>query len=192
MAGKKKEMLTPARALSLGGIPCREYRKLPREADWFCRSPENRPVKPATPIVSVAASVSDHRRGPFLEQLVHALPAPEARVLCTGTEKRPREARGNESPGKGRARPHGGSAAYSHRNVSVCVHVCRAALHVKTLARHTARRASFFLTVLAVQLPGFRPRAARGLKPTTAPQTAPRPGPRRSQHRHRGNQNVCP
>lgn len=179
MAGKKKEMLTPARALSLGGIPCREYRKLPREADWFCRSPENRPVKPATPIVSVAASVSDHR-------------PPEARVLCTGTEKRPREARGNESPGKGRARPHGGSAAYSHRNVSVCVHVCRAALHVKTLARHTTRHASFFLTVLAVQLPGFRPRVARRLKPTTAPQTAPRPGSRRSQHRHRGNQNVCP
>lgn len=72
------------------------------------------------------------------------------------------------------------------------VHVCRAALHVKTLAHHTARHASFFLTVLAVQLPGFRPRAARGLKPTTAPQTAPRPGSRRSQHRHRGNQNVCP
>lgn len=109
-----------------------------------------------------------------------------------GQRSGPREARGNESPGKGRARPHGGSAAYSHRNVSVCVHVCRAALHVKTLARHTARRASFFLTVLAVQLPGFRPRAACGLKPTAAPQTAPRPGSRRSQHRHRGNQNVCP
>lgn len=57
------------------------------------------------------------------------------------------------------------------------VHVCRAALHVKTLARHTARRASFFLTVLAVQLPGFRPRVARGLKPTAAPQTTPPPTP---------------